>query len=169
MTPLVHLLAAALSLQLPALRHVAGAPGPSRCHRPRGGYLRGLADSLRGLVMQLDPRESDACATRHFRGSLYGVTATVALHMRSRRADVELRGAPIGGALAGVGWLKDLESEAGEVELEEGFAARLAWRMVSIQTAALDRTADTVTVVVTVPFFGAQALTLERVSAPEAA
>lgn len=127
-----------------------------------------VGDSLRALVtMQLDAASGAADPTQHFRGSLYGVTATVALHMRTRRAEVELRGVPIGGALSGVGWLKDLDGDAGEVELDEAFAAKLAWRLVRIRSAALDRAADTVTVTIGLPVFGDQALTLARVHPTE--
>ena len=156
---LLNLLATVLSLQLPF--HTTG--GGPQCHRPQT-HLQSLANAVRAFLMQFDARSEDECGTQHFRGSLYGVTATVALHLKSRRAEVELRGIPMGGSVAGVGWLKDLESEAGEVELEEVFAARLARRMVSIQSAALDREANSVTVNVTVPLFGEQSLELKRVN-----
>lgn len=161
MNLLLHLLATVFSLQLP-LYHTSARPS-LWCHRPQT-YLQELANAVRSLVMQFDARSEDDCDTQHFRGSLYGVTATVALHMKSRQAEVELRGLPIGGSLVGVGWLKDLDSEAGEVDLEEKFAAKLAWRMVSIQSAALDREANTVTVTVTLPLLGVQSLALKRVS-----
>ena len=115
------------------------------------------------MVTQLNVESRDECATQHFSGSLFGVKASVALDVRTRRAYVELRGVPVGGSVAGVGWLKNIDSDDGEVELEKEFAAKLARRMVSIQSASLDREANTVTVRVTVPLFGAQALVLERV------
>lgn len=158
---LLNLLATVVwSLQLPPQPLGSGL----QCHRPQS-YWKGLTHSIRAFVMQFDARGEDDCGTQHFRGSLYGVTATVSLHMKSRQAEVQLRGLPIGGSLTGIGRLKDLNGEEGEVELEEGFAAQLAWRMVSIQSAALDRVANTVTVTVTVPLFGAQSLELQRVSA----
>lgn len=160
---LFNLLATALSLQLEALRGGSqGAAGP-QCHRPQA-FAQRVAESVRTLVMQFDSRSKDECATQHYRGSLYGVTATVALELATREAHVELRGIPLGGTIAGVGWLKNIDGEAGEVELEEGFAAALAWRMVSIQAASLDRDANTVTVHITVPLLGAQRLALKRVN-----
>jgi len=101
--------------------------------------------------------------TQRYRGTVYGVTANVALDMRTREAHVELRGAALGGVLAGAGRLKNVDGEEGEVELEEEFEAMLARRMISIQAASLDRVANTVTVHVTVPFLGGQALELKRV------
>lgn len=162
---LFNLLATALSLQLQALRGGSrggggGALGP-QCHRPQVLVER-VVESVRTLVMQFDLRAKDECATQHFRGSMYGVTATVALELASREAHVELRGLPLGGRIAGIGWLKNIDGEAGEVELEEEFAAALAWRMISIQAASLDRHANTVTVHVTVPLLGAQQLSLKR-------
>jgi|TARA_B110001452_G_scaffold178009_1_gene149367 hypothetical protein len=160
---LFNLLATALSLQFQALRGGShGVVGP-QCHRPQALVER-VVESVRTLVMQFDLRSKDECATQHYRGSLYGVTATVALEMATREAHVELRGVPLGGTIAGIGWLKNIDGEVGEVELEEAFAAALAWRMVSIQAASLDRHANTVTVHVTVPLLGAQQLALKRVN-----
>ena len=122
--------------------------------------------TLRTVLMQLVPRPGHASEVRHFRGGMYGVVATVALDMRTRRAVVVLRGAPIGGRVGGVGWLAEHAAEAGRVVLEPDFARRLSARFVSIQTAALDRQDDTVTVGVTVPLFGRQSLTLRRIPPP---
>ena len=125
-----------------------------------------LATALSLQMQALRARDESAAQQQqqqHFRGSMYGVTATVALRMTTREAHVELRGLPLGGTLVGTGWLKNLDGEAGEVELEEAFAARLARRGVSIQAASLDRHANIATVHVTVPFLGAQKLALKRV------
>ena len=154
------LVLAALSLQLP-LYQVAGTP---RCHVVPT-YLERALDRVRMLVTQLDDRRAEQCSTQRFAGSLYGVAASVELDLRTRKARVELRSIPLGGRVAGVGWLKNVDGEAGEVELEEEFAAKLAWRRVSIQAASLDRASNTVTVHVTVPLLGLQKLELQRVSA----
>lgn len=114
--------------------------------------------------MQYDHRDEEECATQHFRGGLYGVTATVELNMRSRQAVVELRGIPIGGSLSGIGWLQDEDKEEGGVVLDEEFAQKLAWRMVSIESASLNRTENTVTVVAHVPLIGATSIVLKRVN-----
>ena len=71
---------------------------------------------------------------------MYGVTATVELNMKNRRANVQLRGVPVGGRLSGTGWLDDADSEAGGVVLEPEFSERLSKRFVSVQSAALNRT-----------------------------
>lgn len=158
---LFNLIATALSLQLQAFK-TGDAPGP-KCHRPQALATR-VADSLRTLVMQFDIRNTDDCTTQHFRGSMYGVTASVALDLRTREAHVELRGIALGGSVAGVGWLKNIDGEEGDVELDDEFASKLAWRMVSIQTASLNRDTNSVTVHVTVPVLGAQTLELKRVN-----
>lgn len=123
---------------------------------------------VRAFVMQYDHRSEEECSTQHFRGGLYGVTASVELHLRSRKAIVQLRGVPIGGSLSGTGWLQDGDAESGGVVLEEAFAKRLAWRLVSIESASLNRVQNTVTVVVNVPIFGQTTIVLKRVSIPDA-
>ena len=159
MNPLALVLAA-LSLQLP-LYQLADVP---RCH-VAPTYLERAIDQVRMILTRLEDRRAEQCGTQRFAGSLYGVAASVELDLRTREARVELRGLPLGGRVAGVGWLKNVDGEAGEVELEEEFAAKLAWRRVSIQAAALDRASNTVTVHVTVPLLGAQQLELQRVGA----
>tara|TARA_B110000444_G_scaffold144835_1_gene135465 strand:- start:859 stop:1284 length:426 start_codon:yes stop_codon:yes gene_type:complete len=116
-----------------------------------------VAHTLRSMIIARE------CSVQHFRGSMLGVTASVALDVRTRRAFVELRGVALGGSVSGVGWLKNVDSDEGEVELEKEFEAKLARRMVSIQSASMDRVANTVTVRATVPLFGSQSLILERV------
>ena len=163
----LHICAAALSLQL---QHGGGAAvggggerAPPAAHSAASARLwrffsRRRCGSTPPLALQQQPRDD---APHQYYGRLYGVTAIVALEPATRKAHVELRGVPLGGSIAGVGRLKN--GEAGEVELEEAFAAALARRRVSIQSAAFDRHAQTVTVHVTVPFFGAQRLSLRRV------
>ena len=167
---LFNLLATALSLQLQALR--GDGAGGLRCHHPHHHhhsspqpFATRVAASLRALRMQFV--DEDEGGTQHFRGALYGVTATVALHMRTREAKVELRGVPLGGSLSGGGWLKDLDGDAGEVELDAALAAKLAWRLVRIRSAALDRRTNTMTVAIVLPLLGEQALALKRVHPTE--
>lgn len=119
-------------------------------------------ESVRRVVMGFD---TDNERTQRFTGSMYGVTANVALDLETRRARVELHGIPVGGSLVGSGWFRNPEGEAheaGEVELDEEFRRQLAWRRVSIQAASLD--GDTVLVFVTVPLLGAQSMELSRVT-----
>ena len=102
------------------------------------------------------------CADRRsFVGSLYGVNARVNIDMVSRVADVELNGVPVGGRVAGKGWFKSKTAEAGPVELEESFFNALRRRRISIVRAALDRQANTITVVTNVPVLGSATLILK--------
>tara|TARA_B110000858_G_scaffold7725_1_gene8334 strand:+ start:1397 stop:1720 length:324 start_codon:yes stop_codon:yes gene_type:complete len=96
----------------------------------------------------------------HFEGSFYGVSAKVELNMRTRVAMVHLNGAPLGGRVSGLGWLKDAESEQGVVILEHGFENRLKRRMITIKSARLDRKEHTVTVSVKIPVVGTVEMTL---------
>ena len=90
----------------------------------------------------------------HFEGRFYGVSAKVALNMRTRVAEVSLNGVPLGGRISGTGWLTDAEAENGTVVLEPEFERRLSRRMVSIYRARLDRASHTVTVGVKIPVLG---------------
>ncbi len=111
---------------------------------------------LNRMLMQVgvpDPIE-------HFEGRFYGVSAKVALNMRTRVAEVQLNGVPLGGRISGTGWLSDAGAEAGTVVLEPEFARRLHRRLVSIYSARLDRQKHTVTVGVKVPVLGALDLVL---------
>ena len=96
----------------------------------------------------------------HFEGSFYGVSAKVALNMRTRIAEVQLNGVPLGGRISGTGWLQEAESEAGAVVLEAEFERRLRRRMVAIYSARLDRQKHTVTVGVKIPVLGTMDLVL---------
>ena len=96
----------------------------------------------------------------HFEGRFYGVSAKVALNMRTRVAQVSLNGVPLGGRISGTGWLTDAESEDGTVVLEPEFERRLRRRMVSIYRARLDRARHTVTVGVKIPVLGVMDLVL---------
>ena len=96
----------------------------------------------------------------HFEGRFYGVSAKVALNMRTRVAQVSLNGVPLGGRISGTGWLSDSEAEAGTVVLAPEFERRLSRRMVSIHRARLDREKHTVTVGVKIPVLGVLDLVL---------
>lgn len=113
---------------------------------------------LNKVLMQagvVDPVEN-------FAGRFYGVSAQVALNMRTRVAQVHLQGAPLGGRVSGEGWLADSGAEAGTVVLEKEFARRLRRRLVSIHSARLDRHARTVTVNVKIPVLGIVELVLAQ-------
>jgi hypothetical protein len=96
----------------------------------------------------------------HFRGSFYGVSASVELNMRTRVAKVHLNGAPLGGRISGIGWLHDRQLEEGKVVLEPTFEHRLRRRFVTVYRATFDRKRHTVTVGVKIPVLGAIELTL---------
>ena len=123
---------------------------PANAPAPRGALGRALMYS--GLI---DPVE-------HFAGSFYGVHARVHLNMRTRIATVSLQGAVLGGTVQGTGWLKNAEAEAGSVQLDERFEARLRRRFVKIRSAALDRAQMTVTVYAVVPILGEVTLVLRQ-------
>jgi len=106
----------------------------------------------------------DLCRTRRFRGSLYGVTATVEMDLSTRKAAVELSGMVLGGGLSGIGWLNDPEVDKGSVVLDDDLAAALAWRGVRIVSASLDRETDSVSIGVTIPVLGFQRIVLGGVS-----
>lgn len=99
---------------------------------------------------------------QYFSGSFYGVSARVDLNMRTRVATVSLRGAVLGGTVAGTGWLNDAGAEAGSVVLEKRFEARLRRHFVTIRGAALNRAQETVTVHVVIPILGEVELVLGR-------
>lgn len=111
----------------------------------------------------------DVCRMRTFQGSLYGVTATVEMDMYSRKADVNLSGLVLGGALSGSGWLANSGTEGGTVVLNDELAAQLAWRRVSIVSASLDRESDSLTICATVPIVGFQKIVLTAVDGKVAA
>jgi len=105
---------------------------------------------------------------QHFRGSIYGVSASVALNLNTRHAEISLRGAPLGGTLVGSGWLKadQANSYSGGVVLDPDFAKKLSRRFISIKEASLDKETNTVTVAVIVPIFGRNVIVLKRVEGP---
>lgn len=96
----------------------------------------------------------------HFEGRFYGVSAKVALNMRTRVAQVSLNGVPLGGRISGTGWLSNAEAEEGTVVLAPEFERRLGRRMVSVYRARLDREKHTVTVGVKIPVLGKMDLVL---------
>lgn len=96
---------------------------------------------------------------RHFRGSLLGVTARVALDVASRRADLELSGAVLGGRLRGSGTLAG-EANHGTVVLDDQLHYSLSLRFVSVRSAVYDPDAGTIRVSVTLPVLGARDILL---------
>jgi len=102
----------------------------------------------------------DCAVTRTFVGSLYGVSARVEIDVRTRVAQVRLRGVPVAGTVEGKGWFSSPTAEEGPVELDPDFAAALRRRRISIVRAALDRKRDIITVVTRVPIIGEATLRL---------
>ena len=115
-----------------------------------------------GMLNQVLMQAGFVDPVEHFSGRFYGVSAQVALNMRTRVAQVHLQGAPLGGRVSGEGWLTDSGAEAGTVVLEKEFARRLRRRLVSIYSARLDRHARTVTVNVKIPVIGIVELVLAQ-------
>ena len=127
---------------------------------------RASGGTVRGLLARMGVGGGEV---QHFRGGMYGVTASIALNLSTRHAEISLRGAPVGGTLSGSGWLKteqSAEAYSGGVVLGPDFAKQLSRRFVSIQHASLNRETNTVTVTVTVPIFGHNVLVLKRVEGP---
>lgn len=111
MAPLWLLLNAVFSLSV-------GPRAALACHRP-GSSIQNALRSIRTFVMQIDMHAED-CKVQHYRGSMYGVTAKVALNMHMREAKVQLYGIPIGGTVEGVGWLLPNADADGEVPYAPG-------------------------------------------------
>lgn len=138
-------------LAMPAYVHAASMPAsafetPQRTASAAIMRALGVADTV-----------------EHFEGSFYGVSASVALNLKTRVAHVSLRGYPIAGTVEGDGWLKEPDKERGAVVLEPTFEARLSRRFVHIQWASLDREKHTVTVHASVPVIGSVEMVLHRV------
>ena len=122
--------------------------------------------TVRGLLTRMGVGGGEV---QHFQGGMYGVSASIALNLSTRHAEISLRGAPVGGTLSGSGWLKvehAAEAYSGGVVLDPEFAKQLSRRFVSIQHASLNRETNTVTVTVTVPIFGRNVLVLKRIEGP---
>ena len=152
---LLHrVLVAALCVQQPSA-------GPALL--PTTAALRSALGAARAVVMSATGLDGFSSGVQQFQGGMYGVRARVTLDMDTRKARIELRGAPMGGYVQGVGWLRDPKAEAGGVVVDQEFARKLARRMVGIRHAALNRRARTVSVTVTVPLFGQQTLVLRHV------
>ena len=115
------------------------------------------------MVMTVDLFDEHDCAPATFQGHLLGVTATVRVDLQSRRADILLRGVPVGGRVEGSGWLTNNEFEHGGVQLDDDLQKALERRFVSIEGAALDRVKNVVTVNVSVPIFGVQSIELTSI------
>ena len=103
-----------------------------------------------------------ADAIENYKGSFYGVEASVELNMNTRVATVSLKGAVLGGKVEGKGWLNDSGKEEGGVVLERQFEARLRRRFVKIEGAALDRTNRVVIVAAIIPIFGRVKIVLNQ-------
>lgn len=114
-----------------------------------------------GMLNHVLMRAGLAGPIEHFEGTFYGVSAAVDLNMRTRVAQVQLNGVPLGGRISGTGWLKNPEAESGTVVLEAEFERRLHRRFVSIYRAHLNRAQHTVTVSVKVPVLGIIDLVLQ--------
>jgi len=102
----------------------------------------------------------DCVVSRTFVGSLYGVSARVEIDVRTRVAQVQLRGVPVAGTVEGKGWFSSPTAEEGPVQLDPDFAAALRRRRIAIVRAALDRERDIITVVTRVPILGEATLRL---------
>lgn len=112
-------------------------------------------DRLRLFLGIEDPVE-------HYSGNFYGVEAQVQLNMKTRIAEVLLKGVVLGGSVSGRGWLKDSGAEEGAVVLDRHFEARLRRRFVRIRGAALDRAKRVVVVRVSIPVLGDVELVLNE-------
>ena len=88
-------------------------------------------------------------------------TLRVALDVASRRADLELSGAALGGRLRGSGTLAG-EANHGRVVLDDELQCSLSLRFVSVRSAVYDPDAGTVTVCVKVPIFGERDILLRE-------
>ena len=146
-----RLLVSALCVQQPP-HHVSSAVA-----------LRQAVGAMRAVVMSATGLDGFGSGVQQFQGGMLGVRARVSLDMDTRKARIELMGAPMGGYVQGVGWLRDPKAEAGGVVVDQEFARKLARRMVGIRHAALNRRTRTVSVTVTVPIFGQQTLVLQHV------
>lgn len=116
------------------------------------------------FIMMITTSDSNDVAdeTRLFSGSLYGVTATCELNMRTRVAYITLRGIAIGRELSGTGSLRDPSSESGSVKLDPEFAKALARRFIKIHGASYVRTSDSLVVSISIPIFGDTQMVLLR-------
>lgn len=95
-----------------------------------------------------------------YSGGLLGVAASVRLDRARQSATITLRGAPVGGTLAGEARF----SPSGAVELDAELARALKRRFVAIERAGEDLGAGVVWVVVRLPLgLGRHTLRLERV------
>lgn len=132
--------------------------GPQRAQRALGA---------RRAVMAWGPGPE---APRRYEGGLLGVRADVTLHLGNRSATFVLMGAAIGGRIEGHGSLVGAgagagagDGMAGAVVLDENTHRALARRFVAIRRASFSETKDSVTVLLSVPLFGAQRVVLRRV------
>ena len=148
---LQRVLVAALCVQQPV-------PAP----RPETAALRHALGAARAVVMSATGLDGFGSGVQEFQGRMLGVRARVSLDMDTRKARIELVGAPMGGYVQGVGWLNDPKAEAGRVVVDREFARVLARRFVGITHAGLNRRARTVSVTVTVPIFGQQTMVLQH-------
>lgn len=132
------------------------------CHL-KPTLLQRARRAVHTVLMTVDLFDEHDCAPATFQGSLLGVTATIKVDLQSRRADILLRGVPVGGRVQGSGWLTNNEFEHGGVQLDEDLERALARRFVAIEGAALDRIKNVVIVNVSVPVFGVQTIELTRI------
>ena len=92
-------------------------------------------------------------------GGVFGVRAEVVLDLSTRRASVELEGAPIGGRIAGTATL----DPRGTVALDPDLSRALRRRFVSIVDVAADRSMRECRVLADLPIFGDTNITLTLV------
>ena len=90
---------------------------------------------------------------------MFGVRAEVVLDLSTRRASVELEGAPIGGRIAGTATL----DPRGTVALDPDLSRALRRRFVSIVDVAADRSMRECRVLADLPIFGDTNITLTLV------
>ena len=151
-----------LQLILTALLTLHLGAQPPLCHVPPSLWTRARR-AVSSVLMQVDLFDEHTCARATFQGHLLGVTATITVDLKTRRADILLRGVPVGGRVEGYGWLTNSEFEHGGVQLDDELETALARRFVAIEAAALDRERNVVTVNVSVPIFGMQYIVLTRI------
>lgn len=156
-----------LSLLTPPLSLSSAHVGPQRAQRAHRAQRAQRALGARRAVMAWVPGPE---ASRRYEGGLLGVRADVTLHLGNRSATFVLMGAAIGGRIEGHGSLVGAgagagagDGMAGAVVLDENAHRALARRFVAIRRASFSETKDSVTVLLSVPLFGAQRVVLRRV------
>ena len=95
-----------------------------------------------------------------FQGGLMGVRVNLELYTKQGYAMVQLRGAPVGGYLAGrATFAKDGES----VLVDDSFERALRMRFCSVKGVWISENKESVRVAVSLPLFGTRHVTLYQV------